>query len=164
MTYTTINIHGDCIDRLINKLDKDIKQKEANKLKVTAIEIVQNCVNVYSENFGHGDVGKNNRGLVSQPYKGTDPIPNGTTGLIYGRVQSGKTNTTIAIALAHENNFRCFIVFTSDNTWLGKQTANRFKNQVQGGPVFLIGKHGKKTPLILQKLKLHPISKIQVLY
>jgi len=116
MTHTPIKIHGSCIDRLISKLEKKIGLKEANNLKETAIEIVQNCVNVYSENFGYGDVGENSTGLVSQLYKGQDPIPNGTIGLIYGRVQSGKTNTTIAtLALAHENNFRCFIILTSDN-------------------------------------------------
>ena len=132
MTPTPIKTNGDCIDRLIKRLEKEIGLKEASKLKETAIEVVQNCVRFYSENFGTGDVGENSTGLVSQPYKGQDPIPNSTTGLIYGRVQSGKTNTTIAtLALAHENNFSCFIILTSDNTWLGKQTANRFNNQVQ---------------------------------
>ncbi|WP_254625763.1 hypothetical protein [Nostoc sp. TCL240-02] len=129
MTPTEIKTNGDCIDKLIKRLEKQIGEKEANKLKGTAIEIVQNCVKIYSENFGNGDVGENSTGLVSQPYKGKgqDSIPNGTTGLIYGRVQSGKTNTTIAtLALANENNFRCFIILTSDNTWLGKQTANCF--------------------------------------
>lgn len=71
---------------------------------------------------------------MSKSHKGK--IADGTTGLIYGKVQSGKTNTTIAtLALAQANNFRCFIVLTSDNTWLGKQTADRFANQLEGGPV-----------------------------
>jgi hypothetical protein len=160
MTHTPININGFCIDKLINRFQKQIGQKEANQLKETAIEIVQNCVNVYSKKFGHGDVGKNSTGLVSQPYKGTDPIPNGTTGLINGRVQSGKTNTTIAtLALAHENNFRCFIVLTSDNTWLGKQTANRFNNQVQGGPVFFDWEAWKKDPVDFAETKVAPYIK-----
>ncbi|MCF2148551.1 Z1 domain-containing protein [Desmonostoc muscorum LEGE 12446] len=160
MTHTPIEINGDCIDRLIKRLEKQIGAKEANQLKKTAIEIVQNCVNVYSENFGIGDVGKNSTGLVGQPYKGTDAIPNGTTGLIYGRVQSGKTNTTIAtLALAHENNFRCFIILTSDNTWLGKQTANRFNNQVQAGPVFFDWEAWKKDPDGFAKTKIAPYIK-----
>ncbi|PMB20794.1 hypothetical protein CEN46_15745, partial [Fischerella thermalis CCMEE 5318] len=160
MTHTPIKIHGSCIDRLISKLEKKIGLKEANNLKETAIEIVQNCVNVYSENFGYGDVGENSTGLVSQLYKGQDPIPNGTTGLIYGRVQSGKTNTTIAtLALAHENNFRCFIILTSDNTWLGKQTANRFNNQVQGGPVFFDWEAWNNDPIKFAKTKVTPYIK-----
>lgn len=157
MTPTPIKTNGSCIDKLIKRLDKQIGLKEANKLKETAIEIVQNCVKFYSENFGYGDVGENSTGLVSQPYKGQDPIPNGTTGLIYGRVQSGKTNTTIAtLALAHENNFRCFIILTSDNTWLGKQTANRFNNQVQDGPVFFDWEAWKKDPVGFAKTKVAP--------
>ncbi|NDJ22096.1 hypothetical protein GS682_10700 [Nostoc sp. B(2019)] len=160
MTHTPIKINGSCIDKLINRLEKQIGQKEANKLKETAIEIVQSCVRFYSENFGYGDVGENSTGLVSQPYKGQDPIPNGTTGLIYGRVQSGKTNTTIAtLALAHENNFRCFIILTSDNTWLGKQTANRFNNQVQGGPVFFDWEAWKKDPDGFAETKVAPYIK-----
>ncbi|MEH2397023.1 Z1 domain-containing protein [Nostoc sp.] len=157
MTPTPIKTNGSCIDKLIKRLEKQIGLKEANKLKKTAIEIVQNCVKFYSENFGYGDVGENSTGLVSQPYKGQDPIPNGTTGLIYGRVQSGKTNTTIAtLALAHENNFRCFIILTSDNTWLGKQTANRFNNQVQDGPVFFDWEAWKKDPAGFAKTKVAP--------
>jgi hypothetical protein len=160
MTNTYIKISGSCIDKLIKRLEKQIGHKEANQLKETVIEIVQNCVNVYSENFGHGDVGENSTGLVNQLYKGKDPIPNGTTGLIYGRVQSGKTNTTIAtLALAHENNFRCFIVLTSDNTWLGKQTANRFNNQVQGGPVFFDWESWKQDPVDFAKTKVIPYVK-----
>ncbi len=160
MTHIPIKTNGSCIDKLIKRLEKQIGQKEANKLKETAIEIVQNCVKFYSENFGYGDVGENGTGLVSQPYKGQDPIPNGTTGLIYGRVQSGKTNTTIAtLALAHENNFRCFIILTSDNTWLGKQTANRFNNQVQGGPVFFDWEAWKKDPDGFAETKVAPYIK-----
>lgn len=160
MTHTPIELNGDCIDRLIKKLEKKIGQREANKLKSTAIEVVKNCVNVYSENFGHGDVGKNSTGLVSQLYKGQDPIPNGTTGLIYGRVQSGKTNTTIAtLALAHENNFRCFIVLTSNNTWLGEQTANRFNNQIEGGPVIFDWEAWKENPANFAKTKVIPYIK-----
>lgn len=160
MTNTSILTHGFCIDKLMKRLEKQIGKDESNKLKKTASEIVQNCVNVYSETFGYGDVGKDGTGLVNQIYKGSDPIPNGTTGLIYGRVQSGKTNTTIAtLALAYENNFRCFIVLTSDNTWLGKQTANRFNNQVQGGPVFFDWEAWKQDPISFAKTKIIPYIK-----
>lgn len=160
MTNIPIIKNGSCIDHLIKKIEKQIGEREAYRLKDTAIEVVQNCVKVYSETFGYGDVGENSTGLVSQLYKGADPIPNGTTGLIYGRVQSGKTNTTIAtLALAHENNFRCFIVLTSDNTWLGEQTANRFNNQVQGGPVIFDWEAWKKDPEDFAKTKVIPYVK-----
>ncbi len=152
---TNIKTQGKCIDRLISSIEKKLGSQEAEKLKNTAIEIVQNCVKVYSDNFGSGDVGENGTGLVSQIYKGEKSIPDGTTGLIYGRVQSGKTNTTIAsLALAYENNFRCFIVLTSDNTWLGEQTANRFNNNVKSGPVFFSWESWKKDPKSFAETKL----------
>ena len=135
-----------------------IGDKATEQLKQTAVEIVQNCVDVYSNTFGFGDVGATGTGIVSQPYKGQ--IPDGTTGLIYGRVQSGKTNTTIAtLAIAQENKFRCFIVLTSDNTWLGKQTAARFNNQLKGGPVVFDWEQWKKDPQDFAESKLLPYIK-----
>jgi len=134
MTEIPIKVDEYCINKFIERVERKIGKTAADQLKKTAVEVVQNCANVYSKTFGSGDVGATGTGIVSTPYKGD--IPNGTTGLIYGRVQSGKTNTTIAaLALAQANQFRCFIVLTSNNTWLGKQTAERFKNQLNGGPV-----------------------------
>ncbi|MEH1949019.1 MAG: Z1 domain-containing protein [Nostoc sp.] len=134
MTKIDIATDGYCINKVIDKVKSKIGDKAAEQLKQTAVEVVQNCVHFYSTTFGSGDVGATGTGIVSQPHKGK--IANGTTGLIYGKVQSGKTNTTIAtLALAQANHFRCFIVLTSDNTWLGKQTADRFVNQLKGGPV-----------------------------
>jgi len=134
MSKIDIATDGYCINKVIDRLKSKIGDTAAEQLKQTAVEVVQNCVDVYSTTFGYGDVGTTGTGIVSQPHKGK--IADGTTGLIYGKVQSGKTNTTIAtLALAQANHFRCFIVLTSDNTWLGKQTADRFVNQLKGGPV-----------------------------
>lgn len=145
MNTTPIKENGYCINQLIKKLENKIGEEAAQQLKQTAIEVVQNCVDVYSGKFGIGDVGANGTGLVSCSQKGD--IPNDTTGLIYGRVQSGKTNATIAtLAIAQENGFRCFIVLTSDNTWLGKQTANRFNEQLEGGPVVFDWEQWKTDP------------------
>ncbi len=150
-----IKTDGYCIRKLMQNLEGKIGVEAANQLKTTAVEIVHNCVDVYSQKFGDGDVGSTGTGRVSRPYKGR--IPNGTTGLIYGRVQSGKTNTTIAtLAIAQENNFRCFIVLTSDNTWLGKQTASRFTNQLRGGPVVFDWEQWKKDPRDFAESKLLP--------
>lgn len=158
MSKTFIKTDGYCINKLIEKVKSKIGDKAAEQLKQTAIEIVQNCVDFYSKTFGSGDVGAKGTGLVSNLYKGK--IPNGTTGLIYGRVQSGKTNTTIAtLAIAQENKFRCFIVLTSDNTWLGKQTANRFNNQLKGGPVVYDWEHWKNHPKDFAQSKLLPYIK-----
>ena len=151
-----IKTDEDCINKLIGGMKQKIGEKSATQLKQTAIDIVKNCVDVYINNFGSGDVGAQGTGIVSNPYQ-KDDIPNGTTGLIYGRVQSGKTNTTIAtLAIAQENGFRCFIVLTSDNTWLGKQTASRFNNQIKGGPVVFDWEQWKNDPKGFANSKLKP--------
>lgn len=158
MSNTTIKTDGRCISKSIRAIEQKIGNKSATQLKQTAIDIVKNCVDVYIKNFGDGDVGATGTGLVSNCYQKED-IPNGTTGLIYGRVQSGKTNTTIAtLAIAQENGFRCFIVLTSDNTWLGKQTAARFNNQIKGCPVF-DWEQWKNDPQEFAQSKLKPYLK-----
>lgn len=131
---TDITTSGYCIDQLLGRISKEIGSDNADNLKKTASEIVQNCVQVYSDKFGAGEVGRAGTGIVSNLHKGG--IPNGTTGLIYGQVQSGKTMTTIStLAMLSANKFQCFIVLTSDNTWLGRQTFSRFRTGLDGGPV-----------------------------
>src|SRR4028119_918862 len=147
MSKIPIKNDGSCINKFLDRVKSQLKDPAAEQLKQAAVEIVQNCVDVYSTTFGAGDVGATGTGIVSNHHKGKK-IPDGTTGLIYGKVQSGKTNTTIAtLALAEANKFRCFIVLTSDNTWLGKQTAERFTNQIKGGPVVRNWEQWKNDPI-----------------
>lgn len=48
---------------------------------------------------------------------------NGHHGLLFGQIQSGKTNNIImAISKASDRLIRLFIVLTSDNLWLYNQT------------------------------------------
>jgi len=146
MSKIPIKNDGYCINKFLDRVKSQLGDTAAEQLKQAAVEIIQNCVDVYSTTFGSGDVGATGTGIVSNHHKGK--IPNGTTGLIYGKVQSGKTNTTIAtLALAEANKFRCFIVLTSDNTWLGKQTAERFTNQIKGGPVVRNWEQWKNDPI-----------------
>ncbi|ASJ55992.1 hypothetical protein BP422_22050 [Brevibacillus formosus] len=54
-------------------------------------------------------------------------------GLLFGQIQSGKTNNIMmSIALASDNGYRLFIVLTSDNTWLYDQTIRRIKSALPG--------------------------------
>lgn len=146
MNKMPIKTNEYCINNFLDRIKSKLGNTEAEQLKQAAVEIVQNCVDVYSTTFGSGDVGATGTGIVSNHHKGK--IPYGTTGLIYGKVQSGKTNTTIAtLALAEANKFRCFIVLTSDNTWLGKQTADRFANQIKGGPVVFNWEQWRNDPI-----------------
>jgi hypothetical protein len=79
-------------------------------------------VTVYSEEIARGEVGADGCGkaAVSVPQK---PC----TGLLYGRIQSGKTVAMIGlVAAAIDNGFRVIIVLTSDNLALVSQTTERF--------------------------------------
>lgn len=53
------------------------------------------------------------------------------TGLLLGLIQSGKTYAlTTSIALAADNGYRFFIVLTTDNNWLYKQTFKRLQKDL----------------------------------
>jgi len=137
-TPIELNIDGDCFVDLLEDLGEDLSHGDVADLRRQAVELVERSVCSYDRAYGNGAVGAGGAGKVSQRYKPQPgaPVANGTNALLYGRVQSGKTNLTIAsVALASSNGFRCFIVLTSDNTWLGQQTAQRFRDNLLGGPV-----------------------------
>jgi hypothetical protein len=126
----TITLDGACFKTYVKDLASDTSEDSARQVEGKAAEVVRNCVREYSAAYGATDVGASGSGHVSSPSK----EPHTLNGLLYGRVQSGKTNSSIAaVALACANGFRCFVVLTSDNTWLGKQTADRFRDQLGKG-------------------------------
>ncbi|MFH0070185.1 MULTISPECIES: Z1 domain-containing protein [Peribacillus] len=54
-------------------------------------------------------------------------------GLLFGQVQSGKTNNMLmTIAKASDNGHRLFVVLTSDNLWLYEQTLERVQESLPG--------------------------------
>lgn len=124
---------GQCLDAFLKKLEKKHGTKMRQAVNGTAQEIVQHCVDAYSARFGPGDVGAGGTGKVGVPFKPspTEKIPLRTTGLLYGKVQSGKTNAAMAtVALGLANGFRSFVVLTSDNVLLGDQTLERFRTNL----------------------------------
>lgn len=87
MSEFSINTDQHCINKFIDRVRSKIGDTAAEHLKQTAVEVVQNCVEVYSQKFSSGDVDATGTGSVSKPYKSKDEkIPNETTGLIYGKV------------------------------------------------------------------------------
>lgn len=53
-------------------------------------------------------------------------------GLVYGKVQSGKTNAMIAsTALAFDNGYKIAIILTSNNIELVEQTRDRFQDKIR---------------------------------
>jgi hypothetical protein len=129
----SVDVSGACFETVISDLAKSTTDRSALSTQRKAVSVVLNAIRSYQKAFGSGDVGKQGTGRVSQPWK-SGSVAEGTNGLLYGRVQSGKTNASIAtVALASGNGFKCFVVLTSDNTWLGKQTVDRFRLQLGAG-------------------------------
>lgn len=106
----------------------DLTADGKQRLTRTAGDIVRRIVETYGRAFGTADVGAGGSGITGLTGPSRD-FAQGTTGLLYGKVQSGKTNTTVAsTALAVANGFRVVVVLTSDNTLLGRQTFRRFRD------------------------------------
>src|SRR5205809_2551809 len=100
-------------------------------IRSQANHIVGDIVAAYSTRVALGEVGAGGsfRASAAPPMAGECP-----TGLLYGRVQSGKTAAMIVTtALAIDNGFRIIVVLTSNNLELVKQTAKRF--EVLNGPI-----------------------------
>lgn len=137
-TNVSISGSGPCFDAFLKKIERKHGQPVRDNVRSIAETIVQDCVNTYVARFGGGDVGARGTGTVAKPFKSSkdEKIPNQTTGLLYGKVQSGKTNAAMAtVALGLANGFRSFIVLTSDNVLLGRQTLDRFRASLgQAGP------------------------------
>ncbi|KAA8783081.1 hypothetical protein EC604_04390 [Paenibacillus amylolyticus] len=100
-------ILGSKVTRLSRILEQDgLDQYEVVKIKNNAIELL-------------GKVGTLNSPTCQ--------------GLLFGQIQSGKTNNMLmSTALAADNGFRLFIILTSDNIWLYDQTLDRINQSLPG--------------------------------
>jgi len=128
-----LRIDGMCIRTFLELVETKYGAQARADVLGCARRTVSRCVSAYSAKFGAGDVGDTGTGRVASPFKATleERIPNDTTGLLYGKVQAGKTDAALAtVALARDNGFRCFVVLTSDNTLLGDQTFKRFRDNL----------------------------------
>lgn len=101
-------------------------RKETTK---NADQILSAIVKTYEERVGSGEVGKNGNGPTGE-LQSDDPSP---TGLVYGRIQSGKTRAMIiSAALAFDNKFQVIVVITSNNNRLVEQTHRDFQSGLPG--------------------------------
>ena len=106
-----IQIAGRYLDSTLKNLD--LPTAEADAARTNAKNIVTKIVGAYAANISSDHVGK--RSLPIQ--KGFAPSAHRhlLTGLVYGRIQSGKTRAMIASsALAFDNGFRIVVVLTSN--------------------------------------------------
>lgn len=98
-----------------------------------AQNIVTKIITCYEQAVGTGHVGIGGTGVPAD-FARTTPGP---AGLIYGRIQSGKTRAMIAsTAMAFDNGFRVAVVLTSNINDLVSQTHLDFTKDLKGVSVF----------------------------
>lgn len=121
----TLRLDGPCLTGTLKALGIGkgaMPQDSLGKIKTDAIELLERVVGAYASNIVTGEVGANGSAVA-----GTQQEKRPSTGLLYGRIQSGKTVAMIAlVAAAIDNGFRVVIVLTSDNVKLVAQTTERF--------------------------------------
>lgn len=119
---------------------RPLPRHEVEEIRAQAGRLMSDVLKVYDEAVAHREVGLNGSARAA-----ADTVRGGDcpTGLLYGRVQSGKTNGMIlAAALAFDNGFRTIVVTTTDNVALVKQTAARFR-VLDDGPLVYASTSGQ---------------------
>lgn len=126
----TMVTDGPCLRGTLDNLGqgygaKPLNERSLVKAKDDALGLLSDVLKAYEEDVAPGELGKGGSGRAkpANPRRGRCP-----TGLLYGRIQSGKTVAMIAFtAAAIDNGFRVVIVFTTDFVKLVEQTAKRFR-------------------------------------
>lgn len=130
-------IDGPCLARTLEKMEdggqgRPMSRTALERLQEQAVRLLGKVVGAYERDVARGEVGNGGTARASDagPLSGTCP-----TGLLYGRIQSGKTaGMIVASALALDNGFRVIVVLTSNYAQLVSQTASRFQ-QLDGPTV-----------------------------
>lgn len=122
---------GACIIGTLHNLEvgvdtnKPLPREVIERTRRQAEKFLSRTLAAYNRDVARGEVGAGGSGRASVDSAITPSCP---TGLLYGRVQSGKTLAMIAFsALAIDNGFRVVIVFTSNFVKLVEQTEQRFR-------------------------------------
>jgi hypothetical protein len=122
-------IDGPCLTATLANLEagygaRPMRPEVLSKVRGDAVSLLEDVLQTYATNVAPGEVGASGscRAGTVEPSSGRCP-----TGLLYGRVQSGKTAAMIAFsAAAIDNGFRVIVVLTTDFLKLVEQTAERF--------------------------------------
>lgn len=120
-------VDGPCLAGTLHQLEigvaaKPMTRQALVKVQADAINLLEKVLSSYVSEVAPGEVGSGGTAVAS-----TATVKRPPTGLLYGRVQSGKTVAMIAFcAAAIDNGFRVIVVLTSDFVKLVEQTADRF--------------------------------------
>lgn len=100
----------------------DATDEERTGMTENTTEILRKIVDNYEQTVGTGYVGAVGTGAIDTSAKKPAPV-----GLLYGRIQSGKTRAMIlSSAMALDNHFRVVVILTSDINRLVGQTHQDF--------------------------------------
>jgi hypothetical protein len=123
----SIRTNGPCLEGTLKSLEAGVGAKPMPasalaKVRSDGLDLLERIVTAYSTEIAAGEVGVGGAGRADET------IPKRPcTGLLYGRIQSGKTVAMISlVAAAMDNGFRVIVVLTSDNVKLVQQTTERF--------------------------------------
>jgi hypothetical protein len=125
----TMRTDGPCLAGTLEALS--LPPESLDGLRRQAIGFMENIVRTYERDVAPNEVGSEGTSLATDrdPISGQCP-----TGLLYGRIQSGKTAAMIVTsALAIDNGFRIVVLVTSDSLELIDQTRSRF--EIIDGPL-----------------------------
>ncbi len=123
-----LKLDGNNLKEALKAITPQLDAAGAEEATQNAKQIVLAIVNTYDSKVKAGEVGSS----------GTGPVGDLTnegfcTGLVYGRIQSGKTRAMItSAALAFDNKFRIVVVITSNNNRLVEQTRQDFQVGLPG--------------------------------
>ena len=121
---------GECLVGTIQNLRDGVNGKPLSEAvletaRQSAIQNLATIIKHYTNDVAKGELGLGGTATASTaiPLSGKCP-----TGLLYGRVQSGKTLAmTLLTAAALDNGFRLVVVFTTNFLKLVDQTSQRFR-------------------------------------
>jgi hypothetical protein len=122
-------IDGPCLTGTLEQLEsgfgaKPMARAALTKVRQDALGLLNKVLAAYASQVAPGEAGLGGSAVAGDAAPLADRAP---TGLLYGRVQSGKTVAMIAFcAAAIDNGFRVIVVLTSDFVKLVEQTADRF--------------------------------------
>jgi hypothetical protein len=125
-----LNLGGPTLREALDAVRPQLSESDRQEALANAEQIVSVISRTYETRVKTGEVGKNGKGPTGRLAKKS---AKSRAGLIYGRIQSGKTRAMItSAALAFDNKFRVVVVVTSNNNRLVRQTHQDFRNGLPG--------------------------------
>ncbi|MDP2940153.1 MAG: Z1 domain-containing protein [Candidatus Omnitrophota bacterium] len=125
-----LNLQGQNFKEALDAIEPKLNEAGREEARKNAAQIVSAVVKTYEEKIKVGEVGKDGNWPSGELSLTVGSSP---TGLVYGRIQSGKTRAMItSAALAFDNKFQIIVVVTSNNNRLVDQTHRDFQNGLPG--------------------------------